>query len=325
MPVSPGSLGDENLSTLEKKIGGTKKSSTFPPSNDDLSSSDDFKESDNKDLMGSINSKALEKPFLTKTSVLSNTNQGSFKDLKNTSQDPKNTNQDPKNTNQDLKNTSKDYKNISQDLINSSNSTIESPGMITSTSKEISKKDSVIAESKQINRNESNENILKQNIAKENYTDIATTAETLLQTTSGNSSDIKGLLGSCQFFNDQCPKDYMLLGNFSVQGVDSSNYILSCGNVQNTTPAKAIAEIKNNSVYDIHITDKGRGFSPLKPPRVTITGGGGVNATAEAVIDDDGFLALIKVTSKGHSYIETPNILIDPPMNDSSCHLCCKI
>lgn len=289
MPISPGSLGDENLSILEKKISGAKKSVTFPPSTSELtSSSDDFKDTDNKDLLGSINSKALEKPFLTKNSVLDNTKEGVFKDLKTkpttTSESPSNMNPEPK-------------QNI--------------------------KKDSLIAESSPM------ANSMNKTIAKENYTDIATSAESLLQVDIGNGNgnvdNIKNLLGSCQFFNDQCPKDYMQLGNFSVQGVDSSNYILTCGNVQNTTPAKAIAEIKNNSIYDIHITDKGRGFSPLKPPRVTISGGGGVNATAEAVIDDDGFLALIKVTSKGHSFIETPNVLIDPPMNDSSCHLCCKI
>ena len=132
----------------------------------------------------------------------------------------------------------------------------------------------------------------------------------------------KSLLGSCQFFNDKCPDNYHPLGNFSIQGI-SSNSILTCGNVQNTKPARAIAQIKNNSIYEIHITDTGHGFNPSSPPKISIEGGKGHGATAEAVIDDDGFLKLIKVINPGYNYSETPNILIDAPFMNSSCHLCC--
>ena len=135
--------------------------------------------------------------------------------------------------------------------------------------------------------------------------------------------DMKSIFGSCQFFNDKCPDNYHQLGNFSIQGV-SSNSILSCGNVQNTKPAKAVAQIKNNSIYEIHITDPGHGFNPDSSPKVTIEGGKGHGATAQAVIDDDGFLKLIKVINPGYNYIETPNVIIDAPFMNSSCHLCCK-
>jgi hypothetical protein len=46
--------------------------------------------------------------------------------------------------------------------------------------------------------------------------------------------------------------------------------------------------------------------------------------TGGVTIDDDGFLKLIKVINPGYNYSETPNILIDAPYMNSSCHLCCK-
>lgn len=135
--------------------------------------------------------------------------------------------------------------------------------------------------------------------------------------------DVKSLLGSCQFYNDKCPDKYYQLGNFSIEG-NGTNSILTCGNVQNTKPAHAVAIIKNHKIDEIHITDQGHGFNPSNPPKIKIEGGKGNDATAEAIIDDDGFLKLIKVTNHGYNYIETPNVLIDAPFMNSSCHLCCK-
>jgi hypothetical protein len=135
--------------------------------------------------------------------------------------------------------------------------------------------------------------------------------------------NIKELLGSCQFYPDKCPDKYHPLGNFSINGI-GGNSTLTCGEVQNTKPARAIAQIKNNSIYEIHITDNGEGFNPSKPPKISIEGGKGHGATAEAVIDDEGLLKLIKIINPGYNYSETPNILIDPPFMNGSCHLCCK-
>jgi len=136
--------------------------------------------------------------------------------------------------------------------------------------------------------------------------------------------DLKSLFGSCQFYSDKCPDNYLALGNFSIEGIES-NSILSCGNIINTKPGKAIAQIKNNSVYEIYIIDPGHGYLPGNPPKVKIEGGKGHGASAEAIIDDDGFLKIIKITDKGYNYAETPNVFIDPPMMNSSCHLCCNI
>jgi hypothetical protein len=223
LPVSAGTVGNENLASLERKINDKMSiSSKFPPS--ELNgNSDDFKDSNNSDILNSIGSKPYtNKPLPTPDAVFS----------KNNTPPPPPPPVKPK-------------------------------------------------------------------------------------------PDVKSLLGSCQFFNDKCPDNHYALGNFSIEGV-GSNSILSCGNVQNTKPAKAVAQIKNNTVYEIHITDPGHGFTPTNIPKVSIEGGKGHGATAEAVIDDDGFLKLIKVINPGYNYSETPNVLIDAPFMNSSCHLCCK-
>ena len=136
-------------------------------------------------------------------------------------------------------------------------------------------------------------------------------------------ASLMDLLGKCQFFDGKCPDNYVELGNFSLHGV-SSNSILTCGNVQNTKPAKAVAQIKNNTVYEIHVLDQGHGFNPDSPPHVNIEGGNGHGATAEALIDEGGFLKSIKIINPGYNYSETPNVLIDAPLMNSSCHLCCQ-
>ena len=237
LPVSPGIVANENLGLLEKKISDKmKKSDKFPPT--ELNgNSDDFKDSDNLDLLANINSKplskSLEKPF----------------------------------------------------LINNNNP---------------------IPEAKFNDKNKDKETVLPK-------------PPSIVE----KKQNVKNLFESCQFFNDKCPDKYHPLGNFSIQGIGNSS-ILTCGNVQNTKPAHAIAQIKNNTVYEIHITDQGHGFNPSSPPKVSIEGGKGHGATAEAVVDDDGFLKLIKVINPGYNYNETPNILIDAPYMNSSCHLCCK-
>jgi hypothetical protein len=132
--------------------------------------------------------------------------------------------------------------------------------------------------------------------------------------------------GKCNFFNGKCPDNYLELGNFSLDGID--NISLKCGNIKNTTPAKAIAHIKNNNIYEIVIIDKGEGYLHTKPPKITIKSRSeekGYGATAEAIVDKNGYLTSIKVINPGYAYTETPNILIDAPFMNSSCHLCCDL
>jgi hypothetical protein len=156
---------------------------------------------------------------------------------------------------------------------------------------------------------------------KENILKVSTPTPQPIITTSKQKDSLFD--GKCQFFNNKCPDDYTQLGNFSIQGL-GSNLVLNCGNITDTKPAKAIAEIKNNSIYQIHIVDEGHGYIPTKAPKVRIEGGKGHGATAESVVDDDGYLKLIKIINPGYNYVETPNIIIDPPSADSACHLCCK-
>ena len=76
--------------------------------------------------------------------------------------------------------------------------------------------------------------------------------------------------------------------------------------------------------FEVVIIDKGHGFNPQNPPKITIVGGKGNGAECESVIDDDGFLSLIKIKHPGNLYTETPNVIIEPPLMNSSCHFCCK-
>ena len=131
------------------------------------------------------------------------------------------------------------------------------------------------------------------------------------------------LFKECNFYSDKCPSGFNDFGSIGLSGLDK-NVMLSCGNVENTKPAKAIAKIKNNSLEEIIVLDKGHGYNPDKPPAITIVGGKGNGGHAEAIVDDDGYLKLIKIIHPGNFYTETPNIIIEPPLMNSNCHFCCK-
>lgn len=129
----------------------------------------------------------------------------------------------------------------------------------------------------------------------------------------------------CQFFSGKCPIGYNSMGDFSVEGV-GSGMTLNCGNADNSDakPAKAVAKIKDNSIYEIIVIDEGIGFDVANPPKITIEGGKGNGATAEAIVDDEGKLKIIKVIKPGYNYTETPQIIIENPNKNQSCHLCCS-
>ena len=161
-------------------------------------------------------------------------------------------------------------------------------------------------------------------LRKENFNQQMLTEEENIGINNKNTNQSMLLnTGQCNFFHDVCPSDYSDLGNFSLGGMEK-NITLNCGDVQNTKPAKAVAVIKNNEINDVLVVDKGQGFNPQKPPKVDVVGGGGRGAELEASIDDDGYLKIIKVIHPGYNYNETPNVIIESPMMNSSCHLCCK-
>ena len=242
LPISQGSLGNENLNTLEMKINDKMRTSTkFPPPENELNgNNDDFKDSDNNDLLQNIGTK----PYTNKI-------------------------------------------NLAQKV-------------------------------KPIIENKEDVAVFNEPVK------IKMDTPSKIKIDSPTPKpNLKSLLGSCQFFNDKCPDKYEPLGNFAIQGVGNGS-VLTCGDVQDTKPAHAIAQIKNNAIYEIHVTDGGKGFNPSNPPKITVEGGKGHGATASAVIDDDGVLKLIKLINPGYNYTETPNVLIDAPFMNSSCHLCCK-
>jgi hypothetical protein len=270
VPVTTGTLPDENLNILEKKISNsTIKSSTFPPKNSD---STEFKDSDNSEILNVINPKSGA-PIIPKPNKENNQPEAIF-----------------------------NKKEISNKVNASANAGANA--------------------SANANANANASANAGANVnASANETPIK--APNVKQFEKENKKSLIG--GDCQFFHDKCPDNYNSLGNFSVLGVGSTS-ILNCGNVQNVKPAKAIAVIKNNSVYEAVITDPGSGYNPQKPPKITVesNNGKGYGANCEAVIDDDGFLKIIKVINPGYNYTETPKINIELQTQNTSCHLCCK-
>ena len=63
-------------------------------------------------------------------------------------------------------------------------------------------------------------------------------------------------------------------------------------------------------VYLIRITSSGSGYTPGSPPTVTISGGGGAGATAQAIVANDGTLSWIYLTAEGSGYTSNPTVTI---------------
>ena len=264
VPVTTGTLPDENLNVLEKKISNsTIKSTTFPPTS---SNSNEFKDSDNSEILNVINPKSGA-PIIPKPSKENDEPDAIF-----------------------------DKKQLSTKV--------------------------------DVNANANANANINQNVngKKDDSTASSSVKPSNVNVKQFEKDSKKSLIGGeCQFFHDKCPENYNSLGNFSVLGVGSTS-ILNCGNVQNVKPAKAIAVIKNNSIYEVVITDKGSGYNPQKPPKITVesNNGKGYGANCEGVIDDDGFLKVVKVINPGYNYTETPKINIELQEQNTSCHLCCK-
>lgn len=67
-------------------------------------------------------------------------------------------------------------------------------------------------------------------------------------------------------------------------------------------------------VRSITVTNGGSGYTA--PPTVTITGGGGKGATAQATIDTNGRVSSIYVVTGGDGYTRAPQVVISPPQID---------
>jgi len=76
--------------------------------------------------------------------------------------------------------------------------------------------------------------------------------------------------------------------------------------------AEAVARVDGGFVVGIDVTDPGFGYT--NAPLVTITGGGGANATAVATISTNGLVSSIKITNPGSGYTNVPSVTIAPPV-----------
>lgn len=138
-----------------------------------------------------------------------------------------------------------------------------------------------------------------------------------------NASSSSNVLGTCNFYNDECPADYTEMGNIGINGLPSGMTLL-CGNVSSTSPASFTAEISNGSIKDVIIKNAGTGYNPNKKYTITVTGGKGNGASLEPIIGDDGTIKQINVKSGGTGYMDTPTITIENSANSGKCHFCCK-
>ena len=124
----------------------------------------------------------------------------------------------------------------------------------------------------------------------------------------------------CQFFKGKCPQGYNSNGTFSAKG----EHIL-CGDSVDFKPAKAVAEIRNEQIVNIHIVESGKGYDSNNPPSIIINNGNSNGAVGEAIIDDDGSIKVIKIINAGSKFKDTP--IIDIKFVDDNfiqCNFCCK-
>ncbi len=66
-------------------------------------------------------------------------------------------------------------------------------------------------------------------------------------------------------------------------------------------------------VWLISVTDGGSGYEPSVPPTVTISGGGGSGATAQALVDQEGVVKWVRILTEGLGYDSTPTVAIAAP------------
>jgi len=81
--------------------------------------------------------------------------------------------------------------------------------------------------------------------------------------------------------------------------------------------AKATSTITGDAVTSITITDGGSHYKQATPPSVTISGGGGIGATATATVSSTGIVNGILITNGGSGYTSAPIVTIDYSPKDN--------
>jgi len=74
-------------------------------------------------------------------------------------------------------------------------------------------------------------------------------------------------------------------------------------------------------INGVYVIDAGEGYQ--SPPKLTIVGGGGSNASLKPIVKD-GKILDVKVLSGGYGFIETPSIQVEDPNLSNGLYLCCK-
>jgi len=84
--------------------------------------------------------------------------------------------------------------------------------------------------------------------------------------------------------------------------------------------ANALVMSRGGGIDDIVVPPGagGAGYDPGNPPRVTISGGGGFNAQATAIVSAAGSIVGFTIDNPGTGYTSVPTVVIDPPSGEAT-------
>tara|TARA_B110000208_G_C11799546_1_gene441259 strand:- start:965 stop:1891 length:927 start_codon:yes stop_codon:yes gene_type:complete len=138
-----------------------------------------------------------------------------------------------------------------------------------------------------------------------------------------SSKNAKASEKKCMFVSsldnsNKCPNDYPNYTGATFSGNGSN---LNCSNDKITTKrAKAIAQIKQGKVSKVIMIDGGTHYT--NSPKVYFRGEG-TGAVGNAVIKN-GLVTKINIINGGQFYVSTPTVIIEKPVINITCNLCCK-
>ena len=162
--------------------------------------------------------------------------------------------------------------------------------------------------------------------------DLADGTEKSLTNSSGDSL-FQYLAGATQPYAVTTIQDYTLIanpnkivdtagntftpihgGDYSYARLDTvaynTEYVLYSGTAPTPNTYFRVTSVKvdvREVVSEINVTNQGSGYSASSPPTVTLSGGGGSNATAKAIVED-GKVTRVEVTDAGSGYTSAPTV-----------------
>ena len=118
--------------------------------------------------------------------------------------------------------------------------------------------------------------------------------------------------------SNKCPSNYPVYTGATVSG--SGNNLACNGQNVSGKRATAIAIIKKGKIIAVKLINMGSHYS--KAPKIYFRGLG-KGARAKAIVKN-GKVVSIKVINGGDNYISTPTVIIEKPIVNIHCNLCCK-